>query len=205
MSGQLVMADAVERRECAQTGGARVGEIAARRGALGDDQKIFGGVLGRDELEDLGLVAGPFEKLGAPGRRSRTGLAFLENAVAQRVGEDGWHGELGPDFLLAARRDHEQARTGGDALGEGIVRPAVSAGVECDQNVERIFGFAAGPSAADAVGRALWSPIRPDVNVRLEVAVERATWLQRSTSSGRASKPVTRARSPKSVATANVR
>jgi hypothetical protein len=138
--GEALLADAVEGGELAEAGGAGVVGLAAGGDALGDDQEIFRRVFGRDEFEDFGFVAGPFEELGAEGIGDELGLAFLEDTVAEGVGEDVGRGELSANFLLAAGRDDEEAGAGGDALGEGVVGGGV-AGVEGDEDVEGIFEF----------------------------------------------------------------
>ena len=92
-------------------------------------------MLGRDKLEDFSFVAGPFEELGAEGVGDELGLAFLENTVTERVGQNIGRGELGADFFLTTGRDNEEAGVGGNALGERVIGGGV-AGVKGDENVE---------------------------------------------------------------------
>lgn len=128
------MADAVESGEGADALGAGIVGLTTGRGALGDDQEVFRGVLGGDEFKDFGFVAGPFEELSAEGVGDEFGLAFLKDAVAQGIGENRWCDELGANFFLAAGGNDEQTGAGGDALSECVVGGGV-ASVECDQDV----------------------------------------------------------------------
>ena len=77
----MVVFDAVEAGEGADFFGGEVGVGAAVAGLDRGDHEVFRGVLGGDEFEDLGFVAGPFEELGAEGVGDEFGVAFLENAV----------------------------------------------------------------------------------------------------------------------------
>ncbi len=136
MAGERLRAEAVEGGEGADAVRAGVVGGAGRTGADGGDHEVFRGVLGGDEFEDLGAVAGPFEELGAEGIGREFGVAFLENPVAQGIGEDRRGGELRTEFFLAAGGDNEEASAGGVAAREGIVGRGV-AGVEGDQHIER--------------------------------------------------------------------
>ena len=83
MRGETLVADAVESGEGADALGAGIVGLTTGRGALGDDQEVFRGVLGGDEFKDFGFVAGPFEELSAEGVGDEFCLAFLKDAVAQ--------------------------------------------------------------------------------------------------------------------------
>lgn len=101
--GQGVLANPVERGKGAETLGFGVIRRAGRAGANCGNHEVFRGVLCGDEFEYLGLVTGPLQELGAEGVGDELGLPLLENAVTQRVGEDGRRGELRAELLLAAR------------------------------------------------------------------------------------------------------
>ena len=138
MGGEALGGDAVKGREGAQAG--RGGRIAGRADLDGGDHQVLGGMFGRDELEYLGPVAGPFEQLGAQGVGDEFRVTFLENSMAQRVGQHGRGGELGAEFLLAAGGNDDERRARGNALGERVVRGGV-AGVQGDEDVRGIFDF----------------------------------------------------------------
>ena len=65
--------------------------------------EVLRGVLRGDEFKDLSFVTRPLEELGSEGVGDEFGLTLLENAVPQRVGEDGWRGELRAELFLTAR------------------------------------------------------------------------------------------------------
>ena len=134
MFGEPLVANAVKRGEIAQAPGAGVGSGPGATGLDGRNHHVLCRVLRGDELKDLGAVAGPFEQLGAQRIGDKFRLALLKNSVVQGVGEDRRGGELRPEFLLAARRHHEQSGSGGNAAGERIVGRGV-AGMERDEHV----------------------------------------------------------------------
>ncbi len=134
MLREALAADAVESGEGADASGKGVVWRAAWSHFDGGEHEIFGGVLGGNELEDLGAIAGPFQQHGAQGVGHEFGLTFLENPVAQRIGQHGGSGELRAKFFLAAGRDNEQTGAGGETLGESVVGGGV-AGVQGDENI----------------------------------------------------------------------
>lgn len=103
MLREAMMADTVEGGKGAETLGDGVFGSPGWTGPLGGNHEIFRGVLGGDEFKDLGFIAGPFEELGAEGVGGEFGLALLENAVAQRIGEHGRRRELWAELFLTAR------------------------------------------------------------------------------------------------------
>ena len=139
MVGEALVADAIEGRESAEMVSRGIVGGAGRARADRGDHEILRGVLGGDEFEDFGFIAGPFEKLGAESVGDEFGLALLKYAVAQGAGEDGRGGELGAEFLLTTGRDDEEAGASREAAGEGVVGRGVT-GVEGEQEVDGIFG-----------------------------------------------------------------
>ena len=101
--GQGVLPNPVKRGEGAQTLGFGVIRRAGRAGANRGYHEVLRGVLRGDKFKDLGFVTRPLEELGAESVGDELGLTLLENTVPQRVGEDGWRGQLRAELFLAAR------------------------------------------------------------------------------------------------------
>ena len=95
--------NAVEAGEVAYPFGDGVVGRGGRTGALGDDEEIFGGMLGGDKFENLGFVAGPFEEQGAESIGHEFGLTFLKDSVAKSVGEHGGEQAVGDEFPFGSR------------------------------------------------------------------------------------------------------
>ena len=98
-----MLANPVKRGKGAQTLGFGVIRRAGQAGANRGYHEVLRGVLRGDEFKDLSFVTRPLEELGAEGVGDELGLTLLENAVPQRVGEDGWRGELRAELFLTAR------------------------------------------------------------------------------------------------------
>jgi hypothetical protein len=92
-------------------------------------------VLGGDELEHLGLVAGPFKERGPQRIRDELGVSLQENAMPQCASEHGRRPEQRPNFLVAAGRDHDERRAGLHPFREGVVGGGI-ARVKGDQHID---------------------------------------------------------------------
>ena len=95
----------------------------------GRNHQIFAGVLGRNKLEDPGLVTSPLEQQGPQRVRREFCMTLPKNSVTQRAGQRRRHRQLGPNLTMAARRDQQQRRFRLHPLGQRLVGRGV-AGVQ---------------------------------------------------------------------------
>lgn len=128
-------------------------------GAISHEHEVFGGVLRGDEFEDFGGETPGLQEERAKGIGDELCLALLKNAVAQGGGEHRRGGELGAEFLLATRRNEEEAGSGRDTGGQGIVGGGV-AGVQCDQDIQVADAGSGGGDLAGGEGQ-IGQRVRP--------------------------------------------
>ena len=105
-------------------------------GEDGGDHQILRRVLGGNEFDDLGAVAGPLEEQSAQAIGCPFRHAFLHDTVAQHGGERRGMSQLGANLLVTAGRDHDQLRAEFGASANRVVSGRI-AGVQGNQLINR--------------------------------------------------------------------
>src|SRR6478735_9940460 len=93
---QALLANAVERLEVGELVARALALVAARAAASRQDHLVLAGVLERDELEHLRLVASGLEQQGAHAVGHHLGLLAEMDAVPEQPGEQARPRELRP-------------------------------------------------------------------------------------------------------------